>query len=128
MTETATLTWDDIDLKARIIRVPSARTKSGRKLDLPMSVAHHERNEKEGPRLAAGAPSGSHRIRIVWHRCGMNSRRRSPSMISTTSPTKRACTVIAWLASAFKANGLISQLSATVRKVRRSGAPSAYLP
>jgi integrase len=37
MTETATLTWDDIDLKARIIRVPSARTKSGRKLDLPMS-------------------------------------------------------------------------------------------
>jgi integrase len=35
--EAATLTWDDIDLGARVIRVPATRTKAGRKLDLPMS-------------------------------------------------------------------------------------------
>ena len=35
--EAASLTWDDVDLKARVIRVPALRTKAGRKLDLPMS-------------------------------------------------------------------------------------------
>jgi len=35
--EAAGLKWDDIDLKARLIRIPAADTKSGRKLDLPMS-------------------------------------------------------------------------------------------
>jgi integrase len=36
-TEAATLTWDDVDFGARLIRIPAARTKAGRKLDLPMS-------------------------------------------------------------------------------------------
>lgn len=36
-TEAATLTWDDIDFAERVIRVPARATKSGRKLDLPMS-------------------------------------------------------------------------------------------
>ena len=36
--EAAALTWDDVDLKAGIIRVPSSSTKSGKKLDLPMST------------------------------------------------------------------------------------------
>jgi len=36
-TEAATLRWEDIDLTERMIRLPAIRTKSGRKLDLPMS-------------------------------------------------------------------------------------------
>src|SRR5262245_52002692 len=35
--EARSLRWEDIDLSERIIRVPAARTKSGRKLNLPMS-------------------------------------------------------------------------------------------
>jgi integrase len=35
--ESARLRWDDVDLKARLIRVPSSSTKNSRKLDLPMS-------------------------------------------------------------------------------------------
>jgi integrase len=35
--EAASLTWDDVDLKAKVIRIPAARTKGKRKLDLPMS-------------------------------------------------------------------------------------------
>jgi integrase len=35
--EAASLRWDDVDLVERVIRVPAARTKAGRKLDLPMS-------------------------------------------------------------------------------------------
>lgn len=35
--EAASLRWDDVDFAARVIRLPAARTKSGRKLDLPMS-------------------------------------------------------------------------------------------
>jgi integrase len=36
-TEAASLTWSAVDFAQRVIRVPAARTKSGRKLDLPMS-------------------------------------------------------------------------------------------
>jgi integrase len=36
-TEAAELHWDDVDFAARIIRLPAARTKSGVKLDLPMT-------------------------------------------------------------------------------------------
>jgi integrase len=36
-TEAATLKWTDIDLRERVIRVAATSTKSGRKLDLPMS-------------------------------------------------------------------------------------------
>jgi integrase len=35
--EAATLRWDDVDLKDRMIRLPAERTKGRRKLDLPMS-------------------------------------------------------------------------------------------
>ncbi len=35
--EAATLTWDDVDFAAGVIRIPAARTKAGRKLDLPVS-------------------------------------------------------------------------------------------
>lgn len=35
--EAASLTWDDIDFTAGVIRIPGARTKSTRKLDLPMT-------------------------------------------------------------------------------------------
>jgi integrase len=35
--ESRSLRWEDIDLKARVIRVPATRTKAGRKLDLPLS-------------------------------------------------------------------------------------------
>jgi integrase len=41
-TESSTLTWNDVDLTQRVIRVPAARTKSGRKLDLPMSDFVHD--------------------------------------------------------------------------------------
>jgi integrase len=36
-TEAATLRWSDIDFTSRVIRVPAARTKAKRTLDLPMS-------------------------------------------------------------------------------------------
>jgi integrase len=36
-TEAALLAWDDIDFGQRLIRIPAARTKAGRKLDLPMT-------------------------------------------------------------------------------------------
>jgi integrase len=36
-TEAATLTWNDVDLPRKVLRVPAAKTKAGRKLDLPMS-------------------------------------------------------------------------------------------
>ena len=35
--ESISLTWEDVDLKQRVIRIPAVRTKSKRKLDLPMS-------------------------------------------------------------------------------------------
>lgn len=35
--EAAGLRWDEVDLTQRVIRLPAARTKAGRKLDLPMS-------------------------------------------------------------------------------------------
>jgi integrase len=40
--EAASLQWEDIDLTAKIIRVPSQRTKAGRPLDLPMSSFVHD--------------------------------------------------------------------------------------
>jgi integrase len=35
--EAAGLTWDDIDFKSKLIRIPAERTKAGRRLDLPMT-------------------------------------------------------------------------------------------
>jgi integrase len=35
--EAAALTWDDVDMAAKVIKVPAAKTKAKRKLDLPMS-------------------------------------------------------------------------------------------
>jgi integrase len=35
--EAASLRWTDVDLKARIVRIPASNTKTGKKLDLPMS-------------------------------------------------------------------------------------------
>src|SRR5262249_22280510 len=35
--EAAMLRWDDVDFALRVIRLPAARTKAGRKLDLPMT-------------------------------------------------------------------------------------------
>lgn len=40
-TEAASLTWSDVDLAQRVIRIRAARTKSGRKLDLPMTDYVH---------------------------------------------------------------------------------------
>jgi integrase len=40
--EAAGLTWKEVDLKARAIRLPAARTKAKRRLDLPMSDFVHE--------------------------------------------------------------------------------------
>jgi integrase len=40
-TEAATLTWDDVDLPRKVLRIPGAKTKAGRKLDLPMSDIVH---------------------------------------------------------------------------------------
>jgi len=36
-TEAATLSWDDVDFAQRVIRISAQKTKSGRRLDLPMS-------------------------------------------------------------------------------------------
>jgi hypothetical protein len=40
--EAASLRWEDVDLTARIIRVPAVSTKAGRKLDLPMTDFVHD--------------------------------------------------------------------------------------
>lgn len=40
--EGAALRWDEIDFTARVIRLPAARAKAGRKLDLPMSDFVHD--------------------------------------------------------------------------------------
>jgi integrase len=40
--EAASLTWADVDLTERVIHLPAARTKAGRKLDLPMSDFVHD--------------------------------------------------------------------------------------
>lgn len=40
--EAASLKWTDLDFAERVIRIPSARTKAGRRLDLPMSDLVHE--------------------------------------------------------------------------------------
>jgi integrase len=37
LTEAATLTWDDVDFTANVIRIPASRTKARRRLDLPMT-------------------------------------------------------------------------------------------
>jgi integrase len=37
LSESNSLTWNDIDFVQRVIRVPASRTKAGRKLDLPMN-------------------------------------------------------------------------------------------
>jgi integrase len=40
--EAAALRWDEVDFGARVIRLPAARAKAGRKLDLPMSDIVHD--------------------------------------------------------------------------------------
>ncbi len=40
--EAASLKWADVDLSARVIRIPAAKTKAKRKLDLPMSDFVHD--------------------------------------------------------------------------------------
>ena len=37
LNKSRTLRWQDIDLNKRVIRIPAAHAKAGRKLDLPMS-------------------------------------------------------------------------------------------
>jgi integrase len=41
-TELASLEWSDVDLKGRVLHVPAARTKSGRKFDLPLTDFVHD--------------------------------------------------------------------------------------
>jgi integrase len=40
--EAAALRWEEVDLKARVIRLPAARAKAGKKLDLPMTDFVHD--------------------------------------------------------------------------------------
>lgn len=40
--EAAALTWDEVDLQKRVIRLPQMRTKAGRRLDLPTSDVLHK--------------------------------------------------------------------------------------
>jgi integrase len=40
--EAAALRWEEVDFKARVIRLPAARAKAGKKLDLPMSDFVHD--------------------------------------------------------------------------------------
>src|SRR5262249_56431040 len=41
-TEAATLTWDAVDFANRVVRISAQRTKSGRRLDLPMTTLIHD--------------------------------------------------------------------------------------
>src|SRR5262249_30851198 len=40
--ECASLRWSDVDLKARVLRIPAAQTKAKRKLDLPLTDFVHD--------------------------------------------------------------------------------------
>jgi integrase len=40
--DAASLTWEDIDFRQRTFRIPGSRTKSGRRLDLPMTDVVHD--------------------------------------------------------------------------------------
>ena len=40
--EATSLTWGEVDLKSRIIRIPASRTKNRKRLDLPMSDVAHD--------------------------------------------------------------------------------------
>jgi integrase len=48
--EAAGLTWDDVDFAAKVIRLPAARTKAKRRLDVPMTDVVHD--------LLEGRPKG----------------------------------------------------------------------
>ena len=40
--EAASLRWEDVDLKGKVLRIPAANTKAGRKLDLPLTDVVHD--------------------------------------------------------------------------------------
>ena len=44
--EAASISWDDVDFAAKVIRLPAVRTKAGRKLDVPMTDAVRELLER----------------------------------------------------------------------------------
>jgi integrase len=63
--EAAALRWDEVDLAGRVIRSPAARTKSGKRLDLPMSsvvrdilIARRSLGDDRGWVFGADARSG----------------------------------------------------------------------
>ena len=60
--EAAALTWEDVDLKAKVIRTPATSTKAGRKLDLPMSTFVHDRSV--APPTASRGTSRSWNFRL----------------------------------------------------------------
>ena len=99
--EAASLTWDDVDMAAKVIKVPAPRTKAKRKLDLPMSdfvygvFMERQRLGRERYVSRRPAPRGSSRSRSF--RCGRWQRRaasRSPPTTcggpSPPSPSRRA--------------------------------------
>jgi integrase len=80
--EAARLTWADVDLVTKVIRIPGSSTKSGRKLDLPITESVLEifkRREAEGRErfvFAADSRSGHieeprHPLDIIAERTGI---------------------------------------------------------
>jgi integrase len=80
--EAARLTWADVDLVAKVIRIPGSSTKSGRKLDLPITepvLEIFKRREAEGRErfvFAADSRSGHieeprHPLDIIAERTGI---------------------------------------------------------
>ena len=71
--EASALTWAEVDLGARLIRLPATRTKAGRKLDLPMTsfvrdlLVAHRAIGTDGPFVFSGNSKSGHLEEPKFH-------------------------------------------------------------
>lgn len=91
--EAASLKWENVDLSARILRLPAKVTKSGRKLDLPMSdlvgdlLVARRRLGVEGDYVFPGVGKSGHieepkkALKKIAERCGV---RANPHALRST--------------------------------------------
>jgi integrase len=113
--EAARLTWADVDLVAKVIRIPASSTKSGRKLDLPITepvLELFKRREADGrERFVFAADSRSGHIEEPRHQIKMLVNHALPrdvtagyimaSVESLREPAERVSSSIAGMAGAY---------------------------
>ena len=109
-TEAASLRWEDIDFPLRAIRLPAARVKARRKLDLPMTsqlrdlLVERQALGREGPFVFPAVPRKtttghvadlSHPFYVIERACGVYV---SPHDLRRTWSTVAEATDISWSA------------------------------